>query len=257
MKRRAFIASLTGGLLAAPLVAEAQQPRRVYRIALLYALLPSIGGQGPFEERMRELGWVKGRDFVTEHRSFEGQYEREGDLAAELLRAGVDLFVVQGGYDALLVQKVTPTIPIVVTMGGDLVLSGVAASLKRPGGNVTGIQTLQPQLIGKQVSLLKDANPRLSRSALLFHTTDRSPLGPFDKSVVHEAKATAKTLGIGLQTVRVVDAVELVKAFSTLHAQRVQGVAIVRDAFMGANMKTMIDLALKFRFLTISEIGPF
>src|SRR5215469_10250956 len=257
MKRRAFLGALAGGLLAAPLAAEAQQPRRVYRIALLYAGLPPIGGQSPFEERMRELGWVKGRDFVTEHRSFEGEYEREGDLAAELLRAGVDVFVVQGGSDALLVQKVTRTIPIVVTMGGDLVLSGVAASLTRPAGNVTGIQTLQAQLVGKQVSLLKDANPRLSRSALLFHTSDRAALGPFDKSVVHEAKATAKTLGIGLQTVRVVDAVELVKAFSTLHAQRVQGVAIVRDAFMGANMKTMIDLALKFRFLTISEIGPF
>ena len=111
MKRRTFLGAMTGGLVAAPLAGEAQQARRVYRIALLYAGLPSIGGQSPFEERMRELGWVKGRDFVTEHRSFEGQYEREGDLAAELLRAGVDVFVVQGGYDALLVQKVTPTIP--------------------------------------------------------------------------------------------------------------------------------------------------
>src|SRR5215471_2591338 len=220
MERRRFIEAIAGGFLAAPFAAEAQQPRRVYRIALLYAGLPSIGGQGPFEERMRELGWVKGLDFVTEHRSFEGQYEREGDLAAELLRAGVDVFVVQGGYDALLVQKVTRTIPIVVTMGGDLVLSGVAASLARPGGNVSGIQTLQPQLVGKQVSLLKDANPRLLRSALLFHTTDRSPLGPFSESVVHEADATAKTLGISLQTIRVVDADELDKAFSTFHARR-------------------------------------
>ena len=256
MNRRTFLAG-TGAVVAAPFAAEAQQPRRVYRIALLYAGLPSIGGQGPFEERRRELGWVKGRDFVTEHRSFEGQYEREGDLAAELLRAGVDVFVAQGGYDALLVQKVTPTIPIVVTMGGYLVLSGVAPSLTRPGGNVTGIQTLQPQLIGKQVSLLKDANPRLSRSALLFHTTDRSPLGPFSESVVHEAEATAKTLGISLQTVRVVDADELDKAFPTFHAQRAQGVVIVRDAFIGAQLKTLVDLALKFRLPTISEVNSF
>ena len=106
--RRAFLGTLAGGLLAAPLV-EAQQSRRVYRIALLYAGLPGMG-QRAFDERMRELGWVKGRDFVAEHRSFEGQYEREGDLAAELLRAGVDVFVVQGGYDAMLVQKVTRTI---------------------------------------------------------------------------------------------------------------------------------------------------
>jgi len=84
-------------------------------------------------------------------------------------------------------------IPIVVTMSGDLVLSRVAANLTRPGSNVTGIQTLQPQLVGKQVSLLKDANPRLSRSALLFHTSDRATLGPLAKSVVHEADATAKT----------------------------------------------------------------
>src|SRR5215831_10005811 len=244
MERRRFIEAIAGGLLAAPLAAESQHAGKVYRIALLYSGPPSVGGQRPFEERMRELGWVEGRDFVTQHRSFEGQYEREGDLAAELLRAGVDVFVVQGGSDALLVQKVTHTIPIVVTMGGDLVLSGVAGSLTRPGGNVTGIQTLQAQLIGKQVSLLKDANPRLSRSALLFHTTDRSTLGPFAESVVHEAEATAKTLGISLQTVRLVDADELDKAFSTFHAQRAQGVVIVRDAFIGAHLKTLVDLAL-------------
>jgi len=142
-------------------------------------------------------------------------------------------------------------------MGGDLVLSGVAASLTRPGGNVTGIQTLQPQLIGKQVSLLKDANPHLSRSALLFHTTDRSTLGPFAESVVHQAEVTAKTLRISLQTVRVVDADELDKAFSTVHAQRAQGVVIVRDAFIGAHLKTLVDLALKFRLPTISEINSF
>ena len=257
MERRRFVEAIAGGFLAAPLAAESQQSRRVYRIALLYSGPPSVGGQRQFEERMRELGWVEGRDFVTQHRSFEGQYDREGDLAAKLLRAGVDLFVVQGGSDALLVQKVTRTIPIVVTMGGDLVLSGVAASVTRPGGNVTGIQTLQAQLVGKQVSLLKDANPRLSRSALLFHTTDRSQLGAFAKSVVHEAEATAKTLGIRLQTVRVVDADELDKAFSTFRAQRAQGVVIVRDAFIGAHLKTLVDLALKFRLPTISEVNSF
>src|SRR5262245_28978125 len=206
---------------------------------------------------MRELVWVKGRDFVTEHRSFEGQYEREGDLAAELLRAGVDVFVVQGGYDAFLVQKVTRTVPIVVTMGGDLVLSGVAANLTRPGGNVTGIQTLQPQLVGKQVSLLKDASPRLSRSALLLQTSDRSKLSSFNESIIHEAEATAKSLGIGLQIVRVTDAEELVKAFATFHTQRTQGVVVVRNAFMGAQLKTVIDLALKFRLAAISEIASF
>ena len=253
LRRRRFVAAIAGGLLAAPLAAESQQPRRVYRIALLYVLLPSIGGQGPFEDRMREFGWVKGRDFVTERRSFEGQYEREGNLATELLRAGVDIF--EGGYDAALVQKVTRTIPIVVTMGGDLVLSGVAANLTRPGGNVTGIQTLQPQLVGKQVSLLKDANLRLSRSSVLVHVSDRSKPSPFNESIAHESEATAKVLGISLQIVSVSDADELVKAFSTFLAQRIQGVAIVRDAFMGAHLEMMINLALKFRLPTISEMG--
>ena len=252
MERRRFIEAIAGGFLAAPLAAEAQQPRRVYRIALLYALPPSIGGQSPFEERMRELGWVKGRDFVTEHRSFEGQYEREGDLAAELLRAGVDVFVVQGGYDALLVQKVTRTIPIVVTAGGDLVVSGVAANLTRPGGNVTGVQTLQPQLVGKQLSLLKDANLRLSRSAVLLHGA-----GSISESIVHEAEVAAKTLGIGLQTIRVVDADELNKVFSAFHTQRTQGVVIVRDAFLSTHLQTLVDLALKFRLSTICEIASF
>jgi len=90
--RRAFVGTLAGGLLTAPLAAEGQRAEKVYRIGLLQSKLPSIPpGQGPFHERMRELGWVYGRDFVTERREFSGQYEREPDLAAELTRAGVDI----------------------------------------------------------------------------------------------------------------------------------------------------------------------
>jgi ABC-type uncharacterized transport system substrate-binding protein len=103
-------------------------------------------GQGPFYERLAELGWVYGQNFVVEQRVYGDQMERIPDLADELLRTGVDVFVVGGAADAVRVQKVTRTVPIVTFAAGDLVAAGLAASLVRPGGNVTGIQTLQPEL---------------------------------------------------------------------------------------------------------------
>jgi putative ABC transport system substrate-binding protein len=147
MDRRSFLLTSLTGVLAAPLAAEAKQAGRVYRIALIASGAPSSTptGQGPLlSERLQELGWIYGREFVTEQRAYGDQMDRIPDLATELMRTGVDVFVVEGAQDARRVQQVTRTIPIVTLRAGDIVEAGLAASLARPGGNVTGIQAATP-----------------------------------------------------------------------------------------------------------------
>jgi putative ABC transport system substrate-binding protein len=249
MARRTLLALLTGGFLAAPFAVEAQQAGKVYRIGLLFTVLPStFPDQWPFYERMQELGWVYGRDFVAEYRVYGDRYEQVPDLAAELIRAGADLFVVQGGIEASRVQQVTRTIPIVTTRAGDLVAMGLAVSLARPGGNVTGIQT--PGLLTKHLSLLRDAIPRPARLGIIFPGS----YGPPSRA---EAEAGAKALGVALQIVPVQTANEFEGAFSAFRAARAQGVVVARDAFTTAHAKTLAALAVKNRLPTISDIPIF
>jgi putative ABC transport system substrate-binding protein len=184
-------------------------------------------------ERPRELGWVYGRDFVVEDRAYGDEIERVPDLAAELIRTGVDIFVVSGAADPVRVQRVTKTIPIVAWGAGDLVAAGAATSVARPGGNITGIQTLQPELTPKQLSLLKEAIPGLSRAGILFRRAPTSKVLSSDDPVLREVEVAGKALGIALQIVTVRSADELGRAFAAFSAQRAQAVIIVRDQFMG------------------------
>jgi putative ABC transport system substrate-binding protein len=158
----------------------------------------------------------------------------------------VDVFVVEGAYDARRVQQVTHTIPIVTLRAGDIMEAGLAASLARPGGNVTGIQTLQPQLAGKHLSLLKEAIPRLSRSGILFG-------GSVYDAFLREAEADAKALRIALQVVTVPGPDQLAVAFSSFDAGRAQAIVVVRSAYLTTHLKTVTDLALKHRLPTISD----
>jgi putative ABC transport system substrate-binding protein len=260
--RRTFIAGTGAMLLAAPLAAEAQPAGKVYRIGLIGSgpPPPPPTDQGSLlSERLRELGWVYGRDFVVEQRAFGDRIERTPDLAAELIHTGVDIFVVEGATDAALVQQVTRTIPIVTLRAGDLVASGVAASLARPGGNVTGVQTLLAELAAKHLSLLKEAIPRLSRSGVLFGRSGAStgPLQGFNAAFLRAADAGGKALGIALQIVTFREGNELKAAFSAFHAERAQGVVVVRNQLLATHTKTLVDLALKHRLPTISDGANF
>jgi putative tryptophan/tyrosine transport system substrate-binding protein len=198
VRRREFLCGATAAL-ATPVPTGAQPTGKVYRIGIIASGTPPPAptGQGPILfERMQELGWVYGRDFVAEQRAYGDQMARIPELAAELLRAGTDVFVVEGAADAARVQQMTQTIPIVTLRAGDVVEAGLATSLARPGGNVTGIQTLQPELAAKHLSLLKEAIPRLSRSGILFG-------GAIYGAVLREAEAAGKVLGISLQIVTI------------------------------------------------------
>src|SRR5262249_57538143 len=136
-------------------------------------------GQGLFYDRMRELGWVYERDFVAEYRVYGGRSDLIPGLAAELVRAGVDAFIVQGGLEASRVQQITRTIPIVTLNAGDLVVTGLAESLAKPGGNVTGFQTLTTELIPMHLLLMKEPAPRVFQLPVLSHrSTSAFPRPP-------------------------------------------------------------------------------
>jgi putative ABC transport system substrate-binding protein len=252
MERRTFLGVIAGGLLAEPLAAEAQQAGKVYRIGAVVQVVPTTPpGQGPFYDRMRELGWIHGQNFVVERRAYGDQIDRIPDLAVELMRFGVDLFIVGGSIEARPVQKVTRTIPIVVGAAGDLVQGGLAASLARPGGNVTGVQTLMPEMTGKHLALLKEVVPGLSRLGVL-----RGGTGGTGESV-RAAEMSGKALSIRLQILTVLRVEDFDGAFSAFRAGRAQGLLVVRTPFIAAHQKTIADLALKYRLPTISDLLGF
>jgi putative ABC transport system substrate-binding protein len=164
--RRAFLATLTGGLLATPLVAEAQQPGKTMRIGILssgFAADPL-----PLSQPLRGLGWVEGRNFVFESRFDEGKRDRLPALAAELVDRNVDVLFIRGTPAARAAKGATVSVPIVMVYVADPVRSGLVSSLARPGGNVTGITVVGPDLIRKQFELLKEFAPRTATVGVLF-----------------------------------------------------------------------------------------
>src|SRR6266699_4705946 len=171
MERRTFMALVSGGLLAAPLVAEAQQAGKVYKIGILTADSSGIKSflQASFLQGLHDLGYVEGRSFVMEYRFAELRQDRLPELAAGLVRAGVDVIVTGGTPATMAAKQATQTIPIVFAVAGQVVEKGIVRSLGRPGGNVTGL-TFQAGH-GKVLQLLKEAVPTITRVVFLHDPT--------------------------------------------------------------------------------------
>jgi putative ABC transport system substrate-binding protein len=259
--RRTFLAGTGALLLAPPLVAEAQQPGKVYRIGSISVEAPTTPpGQGVFWDRMRELGWVYGQNVVIEYRAYGPEIERVPEMAKELIRLGTDVFLVNNSATALRVQQVTRTIPI-VTRGGNLVGAGLAASIVRPGGNVTGIESMEEDVAGKQVQLLKETIPRLSRLGILHGQPGYSDEELRSKGApaayIREVKVTASALGLHTQVVIVRDGNDFERAFSAIREQRIQAVIVKATAFTWSFRKTIAALALKHRLPTMCTYGYF
>jgi putative tryptophan/tyrosine transport system substrate-binding protein len=194
--RRAFICTISGALLTAPLAAEAQQAAKVARLGYLAAdraANPHL--QEAFRQGLRDLGYVEGRDVVIEYRDAEGKLERFPALAAELVALKVDVIVTAGGtLAALAAKQATRTLPIVFAAAADPVESGLVTSLARPGGNVTGLSVLAPELVGKCLEQLKQAVPGVSRVAVLWQP------GGFgertERDMLNGAEVAARALGV-------------------------------------------------------------
>jgi putative ABC transport system substrate-binding protein len=198
--RRAFIGTLAAGLLAALLAAEAQPAGKVARVGFLSPASSTVGPHilEAFRQGLRDLGYVEGQNIVVEYRFAEGKAERLPDLAMELVNLKVDVIVASGTPGPLAAKNATKTIPIVMASAGDPVGTGLVASLARPGGNVTGLSTLTPELGGKRLQLVKELLPGVSRVAVLWNAAN-----PYTGLLVRETEAAARTLGVQTQSLEV------------------------------------------------------
>ena len=239
-------------LLAAPLVAGAQQTGKVWRIGFLslYAdtdTEPYRSWHAAFREELRKLGYVDGDNLIIEQRYAAGQVERLSTLAAELVRLKVDVIVTAPAGSASFAKKVTSAIPIVFIGEPDPVGTGVVASLARPGGNVTGLADAHGDLVPKRLELLKQVAPSASRIAILWN-----PANPGTRPQLKIAEAAAPTLGMALLPVGVKGSrrEDVDRAFEALATERAGSLLVVGDSTLGSHRHRITELAIKHRLPT-------
>jgi len=257
--RRTFIGTLAGALLAAPLAAEAQQAGKVARIGyLVWFPLESPETRmnlDAFRQGLRERGYVEGQNLVIEYRSADGKIERLPGLATELARLKVDLIAAGSTPLARALQQATTTIPIVAAVMGDPVGDGLVASLARPGGNITGLTFLGPELVPKRLELLKEALPKLSRVAVLWNP------GAFGEQTMRDmlkgTEAAARALGVQLQLVGVRGPDEFDRAFSTMTRDRAEALVVFPSPALFNERRRIVDLATKHRLPSMSVAREF
>jgi len=232
-------------LLAFRVAVEAQQPKKVPRIGYLSVSSPSAMSTRTeaFRQGLRELGYVEGKNIVIEWRSAEGKRDRLPSLAAELVRLKVDIIVTAGPPATRSAKEATVTIPIVFAQDGDPVASGFVASLARPGGNITGLSTLAPELSGKRLELLKEIVPRLSRVAVLGNSTN-----PANAQVLKETELAAGVFGVKLQYLDVLDPKDIETAFRAASKGRADAVLMTVSGGVVLSQRTqVVELAAKSR----------
>jgi putative ABC transport system substrate-binding protein len=226
-------------LLAAPLAAQAQPAGKVYNIGYL-GLGSSFAGPNrtAFYRGLQERGWIEGQNFVLTTRFAQFKSERLREMVAELVQRKVDVLVVQSAEGALAAKHGTSTIPIVAVSPADAVAIGLVASLARPGGNVTGLSYLGTELIGKQMELLREAAPSLSRMAALSN-----PANPTHAPRLRAAAIGAQGLRVHLEPIEARTPAELDKAFATMMRARVGGVLVLSDPMFGDEARRLAQLA--------------
>ena len=235
-------------------VAQAQQPTKVYRIGYLTnASLSSVAARTEaFHQGLRELGYVEGKNIVIEWRSTEGKADRQPGLAAELVRLKVDVIVTGGPAATRAAKEATVAIPIVMAFDIDPVGSGFVATLARPGGNITGLSTLSPEISGKRLELLKEIVPKLSRVAVLGNSTV-----PGNAQALRETERAAGALKVQLQYLEVQGPKDVETAFREASKRRADAVLVLQSAVLTSHRKQLIELAVKSRLPAIYDRAEF
>jgi putative tryptophan/tyrosine transport system substrate-binding protein len=241
-------------LLAVAVIAEAQQPSKVSRIGYLQA--PPAAAVATrtdaFRQGLRELGYVEGKNIVIEWRFAEGKPDRVPDLVAELVRLKVDAIVTGGSFATGVAKEATSTIPVVMTQDSDPVGNGYVASLARPGGNVTGLSTLAPELSGKQLELLNETVPKLARVAVLG-SSNRSG----NAQSIKESEHVAAALRVKLQYLDVLSPKDLEGVFRAAKKQNAEAVLVLTGPIVTSQRTVIINLASKNRLPAIYDRAEF
>jgi putative tryptophan/tyrosine transport system substrate-binding protein len=250
-----LIATLALVMLTAPPAAEAQPPTPVHRIGALSGYGPTSGrGRNveAFLEGMRALGYVEGQHLVVESRGAAGQYARFPALAAELVRLPVDVLLAGGTPAALAAKEATTTIPIVIAGVADPVGSGLVASLAQPGGNVTGVASVSPEVIEKQLELLKAVRPTVSRVAVLWNPTQ-----PAHALMVRAAEEAAPALGVQLHLVEARGPEAFDRAFAAMTRADAGALLVLGDPMFFDHRSRLAELAATSRLPTVSNDRVF
>lgn len=251
-RRRAVVLAIGSSLVAWPLAGTAQRTEKLHRVGIIWAGSATAATKEAFKQGLRRFGYVEGRNITFEERSAAGELGRFGEFAAELLRLKVDVLVVTSTRSAQAASKLTSTIPIVVTSSGDLVGTGLAASLGRPGGNVTGLTTLSPELSAKRLELLKEVIPGLKRVAILWN-----PDGPAPALAFKESQAASRLLGLEIQSLEVRTPGDLERAFAALGRERAQGMLVIMDPLIAGNVAQIVKLAAENRVAAVFPAKAF
>jgi ABC-type uncharacterized transport system substrate-binding protein len=259
MRRRQFIGLIGGAAVGWPFAVGAQQPAKVARIGyLVTSSLESPEARATlnaFRQGLREHGYVEGQNILIEYRTAGGKIERFLDLATELARLNLDLILAPNSPAALATQQATTTIPIVVPNMGDPVGEGFVASLAHPGGNITGLTFLGPELVTKRLDLLKAALPNASRVAALWHP------GAFGErttaDMLKAMDAAARTLAVELQLIDVRGADEFDRAFSKMTTDRADAFIQFPSTMLFAERRRLVDLATKHRLPSVFAAREF
>jgi len=253
----AVLIVLTVGVLAAPLTARAQPAVSLPRIGYLapgYPSDPRVGERflQAFRQGLRQLGYVEGQNIVIEFRSAEGKYDRLSALATELIRFKVNVIVAPASPATQAAKQATKTIPIVMVNVADPVATGFVASLARPGGNVTGLSLMLPELVAKQLELLKEVVPKVSRVALLWN-----PANPSNAPLVQHAQDAARALKVLLQLLEARDSTEIDSAFAATTAERAGAVIVLTESVTLDHRTRIADHTVRRQLPTVFGVSEF
>jgi ABC-type uncharacterized transport system substrate-binding protein len=248
MSGKIFVFLLATVLLTAAPHAEAQQPKKVPHVGVL------AGGSASSDKAridalrqgLRELGYMEGKNLVIEYAYADGKTNRLTELAAKLVHLKVEVIVTAGPSATRAAKQATTTIPIVMAQDSDPVASGLAASLARPGGNITGLSRLSPELSGKQLELLKETVPTLSQLAVFENSTQ-----PGNRQSLNEVELAAGALGVQLQTVNISGPKDIQTAFLAASKRRANGLLVLSSPVLFAQRTEVVELAAKNRLPAI------
>lgn len=235
-------------------LAATAQPAGVHRVGFLSpASSQAMGARlDALRQGLADLGYREGRNLTIEYRWGEGNDDRLPGLAAELAKSNVALVLIHGVQSAKLVRKASPGVPIVCFLCGDVVATGLVQSLSRPGGNITGLTSINPATTGKRLELLKEVVPGLSRVALMWNARN-----PVSVPEVRESEAAAKALGLQLNSIGVSDPAAYKDAFAAMAKERVQGLVIISDATFYGRRKQIAELAQAHAIPAVAWVGEF
>jgi putative tryptophan/tyrosine transport system substrate-binding protein len=234
-------------LFALCVFAEAQQPKKVPRLGFLSPTSDDSRVEA-FRQGLRELGYVEGQNIAIEYRWADGKFDRLPDLALELVRLKVDVVVAVVTQASLAAKMATGTIPVVMIGVSDPVGSGLVVSLARPGANITGTSSMTAEIIGKQLELIKETLPKISRVAALWN-----PANPIFQAIQRrETEVAARALGMQLQFVEARAPDEIDRAFARVAKERMRALLVLNDPVFTAQRKQIADLSARHRFPTVS-----